>query len=373
MASFLTAWVLPGNQAWMIPILDQICQIYPFDLLFGTRYSGTRLLSAHMTFFAFAPDGRIRSSSLEREREQLEDQLEDSLEDLSEGLDVLMILERAYDKTMKVHTSAAHASSGQSSSSGANKSDVGSMSERDKHRFVRKEGEGKGMRCEDTRSPVDPRSRSSPGAASSSSALSSPGPSKSSFSPSSPLSSSTSASGSSVPSSSKSNVKQHPQQSHSRTRNPMLQGSATALLAVLDHPSSPPASGVTQCASAPRSYFASSSSSSSLFAPKPRYPTPIPPLLNSNWYWAGKQDTKRDCPVVSQQPEVKDHGAVVRIAHLGDCMGMLIRGEEVVWRTEEMWWNVSLSCSLYHSNFMISGTWMCTDVNVGNSLIPQSN
>ncbi|KAJ3480079.1 hypothetical protein NLI96_g8609 [Meripilus lineatus] len=286
------------------------------------------------------------SSSLEREREQLEDQLEDSLEDLSEGLDVLMILERAYDKTMKVHTSAAHASSGQSSSSGANKSDVGSMSERDKHRFVRKEGEGKGMRCEDTRSPVDPRSRSSPGAASSSSALSSPGPSKSSFSPSSPLSSSTSASGSSVPSSSKSNVKQHPQQSHSRTRNPMLQGSATALLAVLDHPSSPPASGVTQCASAPRSYFASSSSSSSLFAPKPRYPTPIPPLLNSNWYWAGKQDTKRDCPVVSQQPEVKDHGAVVRIAHLGDCMGMLIRGEEVVWRTEEMWWNFNTPVQL---------------------------
>lgn len=34
--------------------------------------------------------------------------------------------------------------------------------------------------------------------------------------------------------------------------------------------------------------------------------------------------------------------AVMRIAHLGDCMGMLIRGEQVVWRTEEMWWNVCL-------------------------------
>ena len=41
------------------------------------------------------------------------------------------------------------------------------------------------------------------------------------------------------------------------------------------------------------------------------------------------------------QPEVSTDGAVIRIAHLGDCMGMLIRGEEIVWRTEEMWWNVS--------------------------------
>ena len=74
------------------------------------------------------------------------------MEDLSEGLDVLMILERAYDKTMKVHTAAA---SGSSLSSGANKSDVGSTSEKAKERrFVRKEGEGRGMRCEDTRSQI---------------------------------------------------------------------------------------------------------------------------------------------------------------------------------------------------------------------------
>ncbi|KAG5653872.1 hypothetical protein H0H81_009694 [Sphagnurus paluster] len=29
---------------------------------------------------------------------------------------------------------------------------------------------------------------------------------------------------------------------------------------------------------------------------------------------------------------------VLKIAHIGDCMGMLVRGDEVVWRSEEMWW-----------------------------------
>jgi hypothetical protein len=32
--------------------------------------------------------------------------------------------------------------------------------------------------------------------------------------------------------------------------------------------------------------------------------------------------------------------AVLRIAHLGDSMGMLIRGDEIVWRSEEMWLKV---------------------------------
>ena len=35
--------------------------------------------------------------------------------------------------------------------------------------------------------------------------------------------------------------------------------------------------------------------------------------------------------------------AVIKIAHIGDCMGMLIRGEEILWRTEEMWWGVRVS------------------------------
>ncbi|KAL0064653.1 hypothetical protein AAF712_008351 [Marasmius tenuissimus] len=31
--------------------------------------------------------------------------------------------------------------------------------------------------------------------------------------------------------------------------------------------------------------------------------------------------------------------AVVKLAHVGDCMGMLVRGDQVVWRSQEMWWN----------------------------------
>jgi hypothetical protein len=34
------------------------------------------------------------------------------------------------------------------------------------------------------------------------------------------------------------------------------------------------------------------------------------------------------------------YDAAIRIVHVGDCMGMLVRDEDIVWRTEEMWWNV---------------------------------
>ncbi|KAI9435873.1 phosphatase 2C-like domain-containing protein [Russula earlei] len=43
-------------------------------------------------------------------------------------------------------------------------------------------------------------------------------------------------------------------------------------------------------------------------------------------------------PEISVVPDVRAHDAVIRIAHLGDCMGMLVRGDEVIWRSEEMWW-----------------------------------
>ncbi len=45
-------------------------------------------------------------------------------------------------------------------------------------------------------------------------------------------------------------------------------------------------------------------------------------------------------PEVSIVPEARAHDAVIRIAHLGDCMGILVRGDEIVWRSEEMWWRV---------------------------------
>jgi len=50
-------------------------------------------------------------------------------------------------------------------------------------------------------------------------------------------------------------------------------------------------------------------------------------------------------PEVSVVPDTRVHDAVIRIAHLGDCMGMLVRGDEIVWRSEEMWWAVRCSRS----------------------------
>ncbi len=157
-------------------------------------------------------------------------ELEDSLEDLEDGLDVLMILERAYQKTLRSHVRPADASSSSGSS----------------------------------RSPSPPDSAV-----------------ESASSPASlPV----------------------PQSSLDATPAvvPLFEGSSTALVAILQHTSSRP----------PKSF-----GDATLFSPQA-----VP----------GKA-----------APEVSTDGAVIRIAHLGDCMGMLIRGEEIVWRTEEMWWTVS--------------------------------
>lgn len=84
---------------------------------------------------------------------------------------------------------------------------------------------------------------------------------------------------------------------------PLMEGSSTALLAILEHPSVPP----------------------------PKTPKPM-----SLFHPQARRGTS-DARTVRA-----DRGAVLRIAHLGDCMAMLIRGEEIIWRTEEMWWNVRI-------------------------------
>ena len=71
-------------------------------------------------------------------------------------------------------------------------------------------------------------------------------------------------------------------------------------------------------------------------------------------------------------------GAVIRIAHVGDCMGMLIRGDEIVWRSEEMWWGVSVFSfvrflsvflPLFFFPFEIRTT---TDVHPSRTITPSS-
>lgn len=36
-------------------------------------------------------------------------------------------------------------------------------------------------------------------------------------------------------------------------------------------------------------------------------------------------------------------GDCLRVAHLGDCSGLLVRNGEIVWRSEEMWWKVRIT------------------------------
>lgn len=52
-------------------------------------------------------------------------------------------------------------------------------------------------------------------------------------------------------------------------------------------------------------------------------------------------------PKREEQPSTDaKYEAVVKIAHIGDCMGMLVRGDEIVWRSEEMWWSFNTPVQL---------------------------
>ncbi|KAF9458070.1 hypothetical protein BDZ94DRAFT_1271553 [Collybia nuda] len=37
---------------------------------------------------------------------------------------------------------------------------------------------------------------------------------------------------------------------------------------------------------------------------------------------------------------------VLKVAQIGDCMGMLVRGDDIVWRSEEMWWDYNTPVQL---------------------------
>lgn len=162
--------------------------------------------------------------------DQLNEELEDSLEDLEDGLDVLMILERAYEKTIKAHV-------------------------------VVEESAPVAWPPPLLSIPEDQPLSTAP-----SDAVVSP--------PTSPLPPE-------IP------VVLQPK------LVPLKTGSSTALVAVLQH-----------------------SRPSTLPRPSPHRPM----LFNLP---------------ASPKPT---HDAVLKIAHLGDCMGMLVRDEHIAWRSAEMWW-----------------------------------
>lgn len=194
-------------------------------------------------------------------QEELERELEDSLDELSEGIDVLQILEQAYDRAIKAHVTP---SAGSSSSA---------------------------------ESLIDPLPKVQPFTGQSSSSQHS-SPAVASNSPAEHV--------------------------------PLMSGSSTALLAVLDH-----APRHTAPASAAKpSLGIDVSSSGTVPSANPTSETKSAPVAN---YAAGALH-----PSITLNDEQDDTcDAVIRVAHIGDCMGMLVRGEEIVWRSEEMWWDVS--------------------------------
>ncbi|KAG0706872.1 hypothetical protein DFH29DRAFT_871925 [Suillus ampliporus] len=162
------------------------------------------------------------------EIDALHEELEDSLEDLEDGLDVLMILERAYESTLKAH--------------------------------------------------VIPEPPCPPKKAVSSQGLPS-------IPEDAPLTNPAEFPRSTL----------HAPELSPLNMIPLMTGSSTALVAVLQHFSS---------------------------TPPPATSPPHPFIFQNSSEVASRKET---------------HDAVLKIAHLGDCMGMLVRDETIAWRSEEMW------------------------------------
>lgn len=102
---------------------------------------------------------------------------------------------------------------------------------------------------------------------------------------------------------------------------PLLSGSSTALLAILEHPSYPRAPHLP---SSPNYH----SRHGLVF--QPRTTTAID-LTSSSSTKSYRLSLRTPLP-----PEPAPD-AILKIAHVGDCVGILVRGDEIIWRSEEMW------------------------------------
>ncbi len=120
---------------------------------------------------------------------------------------------------------------------------------------------------------------------------------------------------------------------HLAPPNPLTTGSSTALLAILDHslPTHTP-----QFPEPPHKNYAAGSIN---------LPLPEPPSDPDSKSSASHSPTlspsdlsSSDSPAHAAYHNSTPDNAVLHIAHLGDCMGMLIRGDSIVWRSDEMWW-----------------------------------
>lgn len=186
----------------------------------------------------------------EMDTEDLYSELEDSLSDLEEGIDVLMILENAYERAIKAHVV----------------------------------------------NPVPEHS---------------------------------------VTAAPPTSDRVHMQPSPKGVPRPLKAGSSTALLAVLDQPIGQSMSTRTKRSSCSSPGHRSRSVSRSRQEPAEDFPTNVTGLGSVPSTSAGLSRTP---------PPQRD--AVIKIANLGDSMAMLVRGRDIVWRSEEMWWSFNTPVQL---------------------------
>lgn len=229
----------------------------------------------HSSPSAFTASTWPWSTEYEHDSHSLAGDLEESLEELEEGLDVLMILERAYESAIKAHVVPTNGDQSASPTS-TNPIPQSPVQRRDATSKVEST----------TRTAATPRSQ---------------GPNTDIHRP---------VNASNLDSTVSNGL---------GGKTALLQGSSTALLAVLDHSHQPSRSK----------------------SPSVRSKSPTPTL--KTLHPAPQSLASSQSPAIDVEGDRDNGSAVLKIAHLGDCMGMLVRGEEIVWRSEEMWWSVSPS------------------------------
>ena len=123
----------------------------------------------------------------------------------------------------------------------------------------------------------------------------------------------------------------HTQPSSRPSSKPLKAGSSTALLAVLEQPTV--RSVGTRAKRSPSSPPNRRSRSTSRCRPEPAEDhAPVGPAQSTSAGLSRASPPQRD--------------AVIKIANLGDSMAMLVRGRDIVWRSEEMWWSFNTPVQL---------------------------
>ncbi|KAF5348239.1 hypothetical protein D9756_010505 [Leucocoprinus leucothites] len=275
----------------------------------------------------------------------LEQDLEDSLEELSEGIDVLQILERAYDKTLKVHVVPGSESQPQTPSTPPPRTNVVSTAP-SSTTSAPTQGEAKPLLAGSSTALLAVLDHPPRTSHVSSSSSSNPATTLKNTA-SAPITVTSSITTTPVPNSSSATSPSSLSSLHSFSSSsaPRTAPTASATIAA-DHPNAAlnaPKANTSKAAQTPlkaSTATATATATASSASPVSSSPTTkAAPAAASEL--ADGDGVPESTPVECELEECEgEYDAVIKIAHVGDCMGMLVRGEEMVWRSEEMWWDV---------------------------------